>query len=145
MRSDCRVCEQPIVGHCKACPHCGVETPTASATETNLDAFRGCANGFFWILLVSTVLCVIAAVVSTFVGGDDEPDHCTIYEIWAAEDAKIQALEAQYGPERPITIPNEEMSVFMVALSRRDAAWERMWELAPESATISSIRTNCTG
>ena len=145
MLSDCRVCEQPVVEHHKTCPHCGVETPTASATETNLDAFRGCANGLFWILLVSTVLCVIAAVVSTLIGGEDEPNYCTIYEIWLAEDAKIQALEAQYGPERPLTLPYEEMAVLSLARSRRDAAWERMWELAPESATISSIRTDCTG
>ena len=72
------------------------------------------------------------------------PGYCADYDTWTATDAEMDALEARHGPDTS-TWPAGDVDAMFAAMDRRAAAVQRVWARAPESATVSSVQSDCTG
>ena len=68
--------------------------------------------------------------------------YCADYDTWTAADDAMDALEARHGPDTS-TWATGDVDALFAAMDRRAAAVQRVWERAPDSATITSVEAAC--
>ena len=141
MLKDCRECGKSVANRAKTCPNCGVKKPTATKAEAGLDS---CAAGAFSIgLMLCLLVVVIVACVSLVGCSTDRPDYCDDYDTWAEAEAEMDTLEARNSSDMS-TWSSDDLDSYVDAIDRRGAAANRVWAQAPDTATITSVRTECS-